>query len=120
LNGAACEVEAEDGLFMWVETRVAERSGAEIGLVAEEGGIAKAAVFRFNRRRLRSRGLLFQRLLAQAAAGEAVIYDQLRKAGRTRPAPPPPTRGAVPAAEPLPRPCQGAPAMIRSRLAFRR
>ena len=35
--------EAEDGSFMWVETTVAERSGAEIGLVADESGVAKAA-----------------------------------------------------------------------------
>jgi len=54
-------------------------------------------VFRFNRRRSRSRGLLFHRLIAQAAAGDAVAYKDLRKAGRTRPAPPRP-----PAARPLP------------------
>jgi len=47
-------------------------------------------VFRFNRRRSRSRGLLFHRLLAHAAASDALTYNQLRKAGRTRSAPPPP------------------------------
>jgi transposase-like protein len=54
-------------------------------------------VFRFNRRRSRSRGLLFHRLMAQAANGDVVTYQDLRKAGRTRPAPPPP-----PAARSLP------------------
>jgi len=49
-------------------------------------------VFRFNRRRSRSRGLLFQRLLQQAVAGDALTYKELRKAGRTRPPPPPPVR----------------------------
>jgi len=47
-------------------------------------------VFRFNRRNSRSRGLLFQRLLQQAVEGDALTYKELRKAGRTRPAPPPP------------------------------
>ena len=42
--------------------------------------------FRFNRRRSRSRGLLFHHLIAQAAAADAVAYKDLRKAGRTRPA----------------------------------
>jgi len=50
-------------------------------------------VFRFNRRNARSRGLLFHTLLRQAVAGEPVTYKSLRKAGRTRPAPPP-ARGA--------------------------
>jgi len=54
-------------------------------------------VFRFNRRRSRRRGLLFHRLIAQAAASDALTYNQLRKAGRTRSAPPPP-----PAARALP------------------
>ncbi len=54
-------------------------------------------VFRFNRRRSRRRGLLFYRLIAQAAASDALTYNQLRKAGRTRSAPPPP-----PAARALP------------------
>jgi len=45
-------------------------------------------VFRFNRRRSRSRGLLFHRLMAQAADGDVVTYKDLRKAGRTRPPPP--------------------------------
>lgn len=49
-------------------------------------------VFRFNRRRSRSRGLLFQRLLQQAVEGDALTYKELRKAGRTRPPPPPPVR----------------------------
>ncbi len=54
-------------------------------------------VFRFNRRRSRSRGLLFHRLLAQAAASDTLTYDQLRKAGRTRSAPPlPPAARALP------------------------
>ena len=48
-------------------------------------------VFGFNRRHSRSRGLLFDRLMTQAANGDAVTYKDLRKAGRTRPAPPPPT-----------------------------
>jgi len=47
-------------------------------------------VFRFNRRNARSRGLLFQRILQQAAEGDALTYKELRKAGRTRPPPPPP------------------------------
>jgi len=54
-------------------------------------------VFRFNRRRSRSRGLLFHRLLAHAATSDALTYNQLRKAGRSRSAPPPP-----PAARALP------------------
>jgi len=49
-------------------------------------------VFRFNRRNSRSRGLIFQRLLQQAVEGDALTYKELRKAGRTRPAPPPPVR----------------------------
>jgi ISXO2-like transposase domain len=49
-------------------------------------------VFRFNRRNSRSRGLLFQRLLQQAVNGEALTYNELRKAGRTRPPPPPPVK----------------------------
>ncbi len=48
-------------------------------------------VFRFNRRHSRSRGLLFHRLMKQAVLGEAITYRELRKAGRTRPAPTPPT-----------------------------
>ena len=46
-------------------------------------------VFRFNRRNSRSRGLLFQRLLRQAVEGDALTYNELRTAGRTRPPPPP-------------------------------
>ena len=46
-------------------------------------------VFRFNRRHSRSRGLLFHTLLLNAVAGRPVTYRSLRKAGRTRPAPPP-------------------------------
>ena len=49
-------------------------------------------VFRFNRRNSRSRGLLFQRLLQQAVEGDALTYNELRKARRTRPPPPPPDR----------------------------
>ena len=45
-------------------------------------------VFRFNRRNSRSRGLLFQRLLQQAVEGDALTYNERRKAGRTRPPPP--------------------------------
>ena len=52
-------------------------------------------VFRFNRRNSRSRGLLFQRLLQQAVEGDALTYKELRKAGRTRPAPPPPVRARM-------------------------
>ena len=48
-------------------------------------------VFRFNRRHSRSRGLLFHRLMEQAVTGDAITYRELRKAGRTRPAPTPPT-----------------------------
>jgi ISXO2-like transposase domain len=47
-------------------------------------------IFRFNRRRSRSRGLLSHRLMNQAANGDAITYRDLRKAGRTRPTPPPP------------------------------
>ena len=47
-------------------------------------------VFRFNRRHSRSRGLLFYRLMSQAVTGEPITYRDLRKAGRTRSAPPPP------------------------------
>ena len=48
-------------------------------------------VFRFNRRYSRSRGLLFHRLMEHAVTGDANTYKELRKAGRTRPAPTPPT-----------------------------
>ncbi|MGB0092865.1 MAG: IS1595 family transposase, partial [Solirubrobacteraceae bacterium] len=49
-------------------------------------------VFRFNRRHSRSRGLLFYRLMRQAAAGDPLTYREMRKAGRWRPRPrPPPT-----------------------------
>ena len=44
-------------------------------------------VFRFNRRNSRSRGLLFQRLLQQAVEGDALTYNELRKAGQPRPDP---------------------------------
>lgn len=47
-------------------------------------------VFRCNRRRSRSRGLLLSRLISQAADGDPLTYRDLRKAGRTRPAPPAP------------------------------
>jgi len=56
------------------------------------GSQAVRAMFRFNRRNLRSRGLLFHTLLRQAVGGEPVSYRSLRKAGRTRPAPSPYTR----------------------------
>ncbi len=46
-------------------------------------------VFRFNRRHSRSRGLLFHRADAAGRAGDAITYKELRKAGRTRPAPAP-------------------------------
>lgn len=46
-------------------------------------------VFRFNRRRSRSRGLIWHTLIRQAVAGEPLRYRDMRKAGRTRPAPPP-------------------------------
>lgn len=49
-------------------------------------------VFRFNRRPSASRGLLFYRLLTQAVEGDMVRYIDMRKTGRTRPAPPPPPR----------------------------
>jgi len=47
------------------------------------------------RRNARSRGLLFQRLLQQAVEGGTLTYNELRKAGRTRPAPPPPVRARM-------------------------
>jgi transposase-like protein len=50
-------------------------------------------VFRFNRRRSRSRGLLFHTLLSHAVGAGPITYNDLRKAGRTRP-PPRPARGA--------------------------
>jgi len=53
-------------------------------------------VFRFNRRHSRSRGLLFHTLLRQAVDGQPVTC-LLRKAGRTRPAPPPARCAAAPA-----------------------
>lgn len=55
-------------------------------------------VFRFNRRRSRSRGLLFYRLMTHAIDGDPVPYADLRKAGRTRPAPttPPSARTRAP------------------------
>ena len=43
-------------------------------------------VFRFNRRSAQ-RGLLFHTLLLNAAQGQLVTYESLRKTGRTRPAP---------------------------------
>lgn len=52
-------------------------------------------VFRFNRRHSRSRGLLFHRLLQQAVDAPPLRYRELRKAGRTRPAPLP-AHGARP------------------------
>lgn len=54
-------------------------------------------VFRFNRRNARSPGLLFHTLMRQAVEGQPITYKSLRKAGRTRPAPPPArgTRGVA-------------------------
>jgi len=52
-------------------------------------------VFRFNRRNSRSRGLLFHTLMRHAVEGQPITYKSLRKAGRSRPAPPP-ARGARP------------------------
>lgn len=46
-------------------------------------------VFRFNRRRSPKRGLLFYRLLTQAAVADPLRYTDLRKTGRDRPAPQP-------------------------------
>ena len=54
-------------------------------------------VFHFNRRRSGSRGLLLHRLLAHAATSDVLTYEQLRKAGRSRSAPPlPPAARALP------------------------
>lgn len=47
-------------------------------------------IFRFNRRRSASRGLLFYRLLNQAIQGPVITYRDLRKAHYLRPAPPHP------------------------------
>ncbi len=44
-------------------------------------------VFRFNRRHSRHRGLPFYRLISQAVDSGPVTYADLRKSGRTRPAP---------------------------------
>ena len=44
-------------------------------------------VSRFNRRKARSRGLLFHTLLQQAVQTEPVTYHSMRKAGRTHPGP---------------------------------
>jgi transposase-like protein len=49
-------------------------------------------VFRFNRRHSRSRGLQFHTLLSQAVGAGPITYREMRLAGRTRPAPSPPTR----------------------------
>ena len=48
-------------------------------------------VFRFNRRNARSRGLLFHTLLLNAVQGQPVTHQSLRKTGRARPAPQPPS-----------------------------
>ena len=54
-------------------------------------------VFRFNRRHSRSRGLLFYRLMQHTADSDIVTYHDLRKAGRSRPAPPqPPLKRPLP------------------------
>ena len=58
-------------------------------------------VFRFNRRRSRSRGLVFYRVLELAAAHEPVRYQDLianPKPGKQR-RPPPGTRGRPPSLE---------------------
>jgi len=58
--------------------------------------------FRFNRRRSRSRGLVFYRLLEQAVAHQPVRYHELvlnPKPGRARPPIPPGTRGRPPSLE---------------------
>ena len=60
---------------------------ARLGVIEDASG-----VFRFNRRHSRSRGRLFQRLLQQGVDGDALTYNNLRKAGRTRPPPPPPAQ----------------------------
>ena len=52
-------------------------------------------VFGCNRRHSRSRGLPLHTLLCQAVEGQPLRYKAMRKARRTRPAPPPP-RGARP------------------------
>ena len=44
-----------------------------------------------NRRNTRSRGLLVHTLLLNAVQGQPVTYKSLRKTGRTRPAPQPPS-----------------------------
>jgi transposase-like protein len=65
-------------------------------------------VFRFNRRHSRRRGLLFYRLLTLAVGGDPLTYRDMRKAGRTRPAPK--TPGGKRAAPPsLALPDQGLP-----------
>ncbi|MPY81658.1 MAG: IS1595 family transposase, partial [Actinophytocola sp.] len=68
-------------------------------------------VFRFNRRRSRSRGLLFHTLLRHAVDAEPVTYQSLRKAGRSRPPPPPPDG---------PRPWPSSLDVRRPRLPWRR
>ncbi len=54
--------------------------------------------FRFNRRRSRSRGLVFYRVLELAVAHEPVRYQDLiaTKRSRVTPAPPPRQRGTPP------------------------
>lgn len=61
-------------------------------------------VFRFNRRRSRSRGMLFYRVLELAVKHEPVRYDDLRATRRPKSVPPvpPPTRGHPPSLERLP------------------
>ncbi len=58
--------------------------------------------FRFNRRRSRSRGLVFYRLVELAVAHQPVRYRELvanPKPGRARPPTPPGTRGRPPSLE---------------------
>jgi hypothetical protein len=52
--------------------------------------------FRFNRRHLRSRGLVFHTLLRPAVGGELLPYRSLPNAGLTRPAPTPARRARLP------------------------
>jgi transposase-like protein len=74
-------------------------------------GYLNEFVFRFNRRRSRSRGLIFYRVLALAAAHDPVRYRDLIANPRTGTAPrhPPGTRGRPPSMErpPAARPWRG-------------
>jgi transposase-like protein len=64
---------------------------------AHLAGYLDEFVFRFNRRRSRSRGMLFYRILELAVVHEPVRYKDLVAARRNRPVPPiPPQAGAHP------------------------